>query len=118
MTTFSVVAVCFEEFLEKGLGAAGLGENDGFLRGGRAHRHHLREADFEGFQQGMALGVHADAARPADVLFELGDFLFELHRVDRLCGGGIFLRGFGIVRRHFGIVRCDFGVFRVFEEFV
>ena len=84
---FPVVAVCFEELFEKGLGAARLGGNDGFLRGRWAHRRHLREAYFKSLQQGMALGVHADAARPADVIFEIGDFLFELHRIDRLCGG-------------------------------
>ena len=107
----SVVAVRFEELFEKGLGAAGLGENDSFLRGRRAHRRHLCEAYFKSFQQGMALGVHADAVCPPDVILELGDFFFELHGIDRLCGGGTFLRGFGIVR-------SDLGVFRIFKESV
>jgi hypothetical protein len=106
---FSEMAVRFEELLEKGLGAAGLGEDDGFPWSGRLHRGHLLETDFEGLEQGEALGVHADAARPTDVVFELGDFLFKLGGIDGLLGG-------------FGFRRClvlrDFSVLFILKEFI
>ena len=103
------VAVGFEELLEKGLGAARLGEDDGLARRGWVHRGHLPEADVERLEERAGLGVHADAAGPADVVVEFGDFFFELGGIDWLrsgLGGGSFLVG------------RDFRVLGIFQQFI
>ena len=77
----SPIAVGFEEGLQILLGAARLGEDQRLACG--AGRGHLFEADLQGLEQRLRLGVDADAARPGGEPLQDVDLLAQLLAVDR-----------------------------------
>ena len=88
----AAVAVGLEEGLQVLLGAARLGEDQRLAR--RARRGHLLEADVQRREQGLGLGVGADAARPGGEPLQDVDLLAQLLPVD----GARRALGLGFVR--------------------
>ena len=98
------VAVGLKKRPQMFLCAAGFGEYE--CLASRAGLRHFRKADFEGFQQRVRFGVHADAVRPGDEAFQLGDFRFQPGKVNLgRNGGGLLTVGeFGQIQRFVQVV--------------
>ena len=63
-----------EDAEQVALRAAGFGEDNGLLWGGRRHAGHAGKTDRQGLEQGFALGVGRDGRSERGEGFEVGDF--------------------------------------------